>query len=141
MRTEGAGRVDAPPAGRDRAGTFARGRRGAGDRRGGVDAKRGGIARVFKGKRARRLPAVARGCVARGEDQSTGDDFITTRHSSATLKYQKSGGLTQVWKSVTRRAWKFSAQCFPSYRELKRLPVRRNSREREEGGKGGGGRV
>lgn len=27
-----------------------------------------------------------------GEDQSTGDDFITTRHSSTTLKYQKSGG-------------------------------------------------
>lgn len=45
---------------------------------------------------------MARGCAARGEDQSTGDDFITTRHSSTTLKYQKSGGLTQVWQSATR---------------------------------------
>lgn len=56
----------------------------------------------FQGKATRRLPAMARGCAARGEDQSTGDDFITTRHSSTTLKYQKSGGLTQVWQLVTR---------------------------------------
>jgi len=52
-----------------------------------------------------------------GEDQSTGDDFITTRHSSATLKYQKSGGLAQAWhKSTTRPARKFSAQCSASCR-------------------------
>lgn len=75
-----------------------------------------GAASRFQGKATRRrLPVVARGCAARGEDQSTGDDFITTRHSSTTLKYQKSGGLTQVWQSVTsaarRGAWKFSAQC------------------------------
>ncbi|KYN33137.1 hypothetical protein ALC56_12470 [Trachymyrmex septentrionalis] len=56
----------------------------------------------FPGKATRRLPTMARGCAARGEDQSTGDDFITTRHSSTTLKYQKSGGLTQVWQSATR---------------------------------------
>lgn len=54
---------------------------------------------------------------ARGEDQSTGDDFITTRHSSTTLKYQKSGGLIQVRQSSARGSarrgvWKFSAQCF-----------------------------
>lgn len=61
-----------------------------------------GVASRFQGKATRRLPVVARGCAARGEDQSTGDDFITTRHSSTTLKYQKSGGLTQVWQSVTR---------------------------------------
>lgn len=48
------------------------------------------------------MVVVARGCAARGEDQSTGDDFITTRHSSTTLKYQKSGGRTQVRQPAAR---------------------------------------
>lgn len=88
---------------------------------------RAGVASCFQGKATRRLPVMGRGCAARGEDQSTGDDFITTRHSSTTLKYQKSGGLTQVWQSATAtrrdaprrgpaRARNFSAQCSPSYR-------------------------
>lgn len=59
-----------------------------------------GVDSRFQGKATRRLPVMARGCAARGEDQSTGDDFITARYSSTTLKYQKSGGLTQVWQSV-----------------------------------------
>lgn len=79
-----------------------------GDANEGVQGERGirdgwrGTVSYFQGRATRRLPAMARGCAAWGEDQSTGDDFITTRHSSTTLKYQKSGGLTQVWQSVTR---------------------------------------
>lgn len=77
--------------------------------------------RVFKGKRGRAAPAMARGCAARGEDQSTGDDFITTRHSSTTLKYQKSGGLAQVWQAgdAVRRAEVFCTMR-SSYTGLKR---------------------
>ncbi|KYN10822.1 hypothetical protein ALC57_17022, partial [Trachymyrmex cornetzi] len=74
----------------------------AGYRVSGTFAWVAGTATRFQGKATRRLPTMARGCAARGEDQSTGDDFITTRHSSTTLKYQKSGGLTQVWQSATR---------------------------------------
>lgn len=61
---------------------------------------------------------MARGCAARGEDQSTGDDFITTRHSSTTLKYQKSGGLTQVWQSAMRSGARAEVFCtmLSSYR-------------------------
>lgn len=65
---------------------------------------RDGCVAVFKGKRERRLLMVERRRGARGEDQSTGDDFITTRHSSTTLKYQKSGGLIQVRESARRGA-------------------------------------
>jgi len=74
----------------------------AGCRMSGTFAWVAGTTTRFPGKATRRLPTMARGCAARGEDQSTGDDFITTRHSSTTLKYQKSGGLTQVWQSATR---------------------------------------
>lgn len=70
-----------------------------------------GWPRVFKGKRRGALPVMARGCAARGEDQSTGDDFITTRHSSTTLKYQKSGGLTQLWQSAMRSGARAEVFC------------------------------
>lgn len=70
----------------------------------GMGRGRDGCVAVFKGKRERRLLMVERRRGARGEDQSTGDDFITTRHSSTTLKYQKSGGLIQVRESARRGA-------------------------------------
>ena len=56
----------------------------------------GGLRSRFQGKATQRLLTGGKERGARGEDQSTGDDFITTRHSSTTLKYQKSGGLIQV---------------------------------------------
>lgn len=70
-----------------------------------------GMRSRFQGKATRRLLTVERRRGAWGEDQSTGDDFITTRHSSTTLKYQKSGGLIQVRQSARRGAARPRSPC------------------------------